>query len=183
MIADNRRLIHFGFFVGPFRLNHWFVLIGTLYVAIAVPAIASIKRRALKNQLISRYAALTRVHVFGNLVAFLLISLHFIGQISRPAVVYPDLGTGLALYIIMILLVSTGFTHRFDLIPQIKAGTRIFVHIAFTFSFYTIIAIHVLHGLGYLWLGYGRLEKSAFVQKTEVTKYILLVEKIFFQNK
>ncbi len=145
MIADNLRLIHFGFFVGPFRANHWFVWIGTLYIAVSVPIIAYFKRHKPK-----KYLTLFRVHVFGNLLAFLLVSLHFAGQISRPATAYPELGTGLALYIIMILLVATGFTHRFQLLPQIKSTTRRFIHIALSFSFYIIIGIHILHGLGLL---------------------------------
>jgi len=145
MVADNLRWIRFGFFVGPFRANHWFVWIGTLYIAFAVPIIAMSKRRYP-----SKFTTLFRVHVFGNLLAFLLISLHFAGQIDRPAASYPELGTGLALYIIMIMLVATGFTHRFQLIPQIKSQTGKFVHIGLTFSFYIVIGIHILHGLGLL---------------------------------
>jgi hypothetical protein len=145
MIADNLGWIHFGFFVGPFRANHWFVWIGTLYIAFTVPIVAILKRRYL-----SKFLALFRVHIFGNLLAFLLISLHFAGQISRPAEFYPDLGTGLALYIIMLLLVVTGFTHRFQLIPRIMSQTRKFVHVGLSFSFYIIIGIHILHGLGFL---------------------------------
>jgi hypothetical protein len=145
MIADRLQWIHLGYFVGPFRANHWFVLIGTLYIAFTVPIIAISKRRYP-----SKFLKLFRVHVFGNLLAFLLISVHFAGQINRPAEFYPDLGTGLALYIIMILLVATGFTHRFQLIPQIKSQTRKFVHVGLSFSFYIIIGIHILHGLGFL---------------------------------
>ena len=145
MFADRLQWIHFGFFVGPFRANHWFVWIGALYIAFMVPIIAISKRRYP-----TRFLTLFRLHVFGNLLAFLLISLHFAGQINRPVEFYPDLGTGLALYIIMILLVATGFTHRFQLIPQIRSQTRKFVHVGLSFSFYIIIGIHVLHGLGFL---------------------------------
>ena len=145
MIADNLRWIQFGYFVGPFRVSHWFVWIGTLYIAFIVPTIAILKKR-----LPSRYMTLFRVHVFGNLLAFVLVSLHFASQISRSPTSYPQLGTGLALYIIMILLVATGFTHRFQLIPQIKSQTRKFIHVGLTFSFYIIIGIHILHGLNFI---------------------------------
>jgi hypothetical protein len=84
------------------------------------------------------------------MLAFLLISIHFTGQINRPAEFYPDLGTGLILYIVILLLVATGFTHRFRLIPRIKSQTRKFVHVGLSFSFYIIRGIHVLHGLGFL---------------------------------
>jgi hypothetical protein len=143
MVLDNLGWINFGFFVGPFRVNHWFVWIGTIYIAFTVPIISMLKRRYLSKVLV-----LFRIHVFGNLLAFLLISLHFAGQVNRPIEFYPDLGTGLALYIIMLLLVATGFTHRFQLISQIKSQTRKFVHVGLSFSFYILIGIHILHGLG-----------------------------------
>ena len=145
MVADNLRVIHFGYFVGPLRANHWFVLLGTFYVAITVPLIAK-----LKQKYSSKFLTLFRLHVFGNLLAFVLISLHFAGQVSRPAAFYPDLGTGLTLYIIMMLLVATGFTHRFNLIPKIKSQTRKYVHVGLSFSFYIVIIIHTLHGFGFL---------------------------------
>jgi hypothetical protein len=139
----NIRLINFDFFIGPLSANHWFVLIGSLYIAIIVPIIAILKKR--KQQ---KILTLFRIHVFGNLLAFLLVSIHFVGQISRAASAYPELGTGLALYIIMILLVATGFNHRFKIISQIKSTTRRFVHISLSFSFYILIVIHILHGFG-----------------------------------
>ena len=145
MVADNLRVIHFGYFVGPLRANHWFVLLGTFYVAITVPLIAK-----LKQKYSSKFFTLFRLHVFGNLLAFVLISLHFAGQVSRPAAFYPDLGTGLTLYIIMMFLVATGFTHRFNLIPKIKSQTRKYVHVGLSFSFYIVIIIHTLHGFGFL---------------------------------
>jgi hypothetical protein len=145
IVAEGLEWISFGYFVGPFRANHWFVWIGTLYIALAVPIIAILKKRY-----VSKFLTLFRVHVIGNLLAFLLISIHFAGQITRPAEFYPDLGTGLALYITMILLVATGYTHRFQLIPIIKSQTRKFTHVGLSFSFYTIISIHTLHGLGFL---------------------------------
>lgn len=145
MIATIIHWLNIGFLVGPFRLNHWFVLIGTLYIAFAVPIIAILKRR---NP--NRIGTLFSLHVFGNLFAFLLISLHFGSQISRPAERYPDLGTGLVLYIAMILLVSTGFLQRFRLIPKIKPQTYRFVHTGSALVFYLIIVVHVLHGLGIL---------------------------------
>ena len=142
MIMVNLRWIRFVDPIGPFRVMHWFVWIGTIYIALVVPTIMILKKR-----LPNKYNTLFRVHVFGNLLAFVLVSLHFASQISRPQTSFPQLGTGLALYIIMILLVATGFTHRFQLIPQIKSQTRKFVHVGLTFSFYIIIGIHILHGL------------------------------------
>jgi hypothetical protein len=145
MFGYNQRWINFGFFVGPFRASHWFVWGGALYIALVVPIIAFLKK--LRP---AKFMTLFRIHVFGNLMAFLFISIHFAGQLSRSATAYPQLGTGLALYFIMALLVATGFTHRFKLIPQIKSQTRKFIHVGITFSFYIVIWIHILHGLGYI---------------------------------
>ena len=142
MIVDNLQWIHFGFFVGPFRANHWFVWIGTLYIAFTVPIIAISKRRYP-----SKFLGLFRLHVFGNLVAFLLISLHFAAQISRPAAFYPDLGTGTAMYLSMLLLVATGFSHRFGIVKSVKTQSQRFLHVSLALSFFLIIGIHILHGL------------------------------------
>lgn len=129
-------------YLGPFRLSHWFVWIGTVYVAIAVPVIAGLKKRRPQ-----RYKTLFRTHVFGNLLAFMLISLHFASQISRPASSYPDLGTGLVLYIAMLLLVGTGFLQRSQLRSSIKPISYRFVHMGSAVTFYLIIIVHILHGL------------------------------------
>jgi Kef-type K+ transport system membrane component KefB len=143
MIAYYNRWFSLAFQVGPFRAIHHLAWIGTMYIAITVPIIALIKKRHLK-----KYKALLRAHVFGNLIAFLLISLHFAGQIGRPIQFYPDLGTGLALYIIMIFLVATGLIQRFNIAPKIPKTKNKSLHTSLLLPFYIIIIIHILHGLG-----------------------------------
>jgi hypothetical protein len=142
MFAIILNFVRIGFFVGPFRLNHWFVWIGTIYIAFAVPVIARIKKRCPQQ-----YGLLVKTHIFGNLLAFMLISLHFASQISRPAEAYPDLGTGLVLYAAMVLLVGTGFLQRFRLTPSVKPGSYRFLHMGAAIAFYRIIIVHILHGL------------------------------------
>lgn len=142
MLVIGLKMERFSQIIGPFRLTHWFVWTGTIYIAIAVPIIAILKKR--QPQL---YKTLYRTHVFGNLLAFLLISMHFAGQISRSATSYPELGTGIALYTAMVLLVGTGFLQRFQLIPSIKPQSYRFVHMGSAVTFYLIIFIHILHGL------------------------------------
>src|SRR3990170_4209900 len=136
--------VSIGFFVGPIRLSHWFVWIGTIYVAFAVPIIAVLKKRHPQQ-----YKTLFRTHVFGNLLAFMLISLHFASQISRPANAYPELGTGIFLYTAMVLLVGTGFLQRFQLIPSIKPQSYRFIHVGSAFAFYLMIILHILHWLAH----------------------------------
>ena len=135
--------IRISFFIGPLRLSHWFVWTGTIYIALIVPIIAFLKKRFP-----NKYSTLYSIHVFGNLLAFMLISFHFASQISRPATSYPELGTGLVLYIAMVLLVGTGFLQRFQLIPRITTPTFRFIHFGSAVTFYLIIVVHILRGLG-----------------------------------
>ena len=132
-----------GFFIGPFRASHWLVIAGSTYIAIATPTFSILKRR-----LQARYKALVKFHVIGNLSAVLLVTIHFISQVTRSATNYPQLGTGLALYIIMLLLVASGFLYRFRILPPLSIGTNRFIHVSVALSFYILIGIHVLHGLG-----------------------------------
>ena len=145
MIATYLHWVQLNFFVGAFRFAHWLVWIGTLYIAVVVPAYYIAKRRYPK-----RLKALVKIHVFGNLFAFMLISVHFAQQIGRPPQFFPDLGTGLALYIVMFLLTATGVFHRFKVIRSLRPHLNRFVHISITMSFYTIIGIHILQGLNIL---------------------------------
>ena len=133
-----------GFFVGPFRFSHWMVWIGTLFVAIYTPMFYFLKRRYPK-----KLKFLLNLHVFGFLISFLFISIHFAGQIGRPQQFYPELGEGIALFIIMLLLVATGFIHRFQIIPK-KAGKYYkphfnrYYHVSITLAFYIVIIVHIL---------------------------------------
>lgn len=135
--------LRFGFLVGPYRFSHWLSWIGTLYIIIGVPVVAVIKRRFSKN-----YPSIFRAHMFGNLLAFLLISLHFASQISRPETSYPSLGTGLVMYILLVLLVSTGIMLRFQLLPKINPVNLRTLHVGFAVTLYLIIFVHILHGIG-----------------------------------
>jgi hypothetical protein len=85
----------------------------------------------------------------------MLISIHYAGQIGRPSQFYPEFGEGIALYITMLLLVTTGFIHRFQIIPR-KAKKYYpphfnrYYHISITTAFYIIIIIHVLINISIL---------------------------------
>ena len=94
--------------IGPYYIHHWLSWTGTLFVAIFTPFYYWKKRSnpaSLKN--------LLKVHIFGNLFAFMFVSIHFAQQMSRPAQFFPHLGTGIVLYPTMLLLVTTGFIQRF----------------------------------------------------------------------
>jgi len=135
------RMFNLNFSVGPFRLTHWFTWIGTLFIAIYTPIYHYAKQKYPTN-----YKPLLRIHVFGNLLSFMLITAHFAQQMSRSTL--PDLGTGLVLYIVMPTLVLTGYLQRFRVLKSMKPQTSRFLHVALAFTFYITIVVHILHGLG-----------------------------------
>jgi hypothetical protein len=132
------------FYVGPEYFHHWLSFIGAGYIAIFTPIYALAKRRSPQ-----RFGTLLKVHVFGNLVAFLLISMHFTQHMGRPPQFAPTLGTGLTLYIIVALMVITGYMQRFRLAGRFLRTWR-FVHVSLSVSFYIVLVVHVLHNLGVL---------------------------------
>jgi hypothetical protein len=73
--------------------------------------------------------------------------MHLAQQLTRPAQFPPDLGTGIALYIVMLTLVITGFLHRFKIIPSVAPHQNRFLHISVTSAFYIVIIIHILQGI------------------------------------
>ncbi len=139
--ATYLRWFNLNFFIGPFRFTHWLSLIGSLFITITTPIYYILKRKRTKN-----IKALIRIHVFGNLFSFLLISIHFAQQASRPPAFFPDLGTGLVLYIFMPLLVISGFLHRFRIVKNLKPHINRYLHTSLTFSLYIVILIHALQG-------------------------------------
>jgi len=141
-IATYFRWIRIHVAVGPFYIDHWLVLIGVLYTGIATPLIYILKRRYKK-----RISSLLNSHIFGNLLSFTGISMHFAQQIGRPAQYYPDLGTGVALFLVMSTLVSCGFLHRFGIIKNVqRARANRYLHISVATAFYFVIGIHILQG-------------------------------------
>jgi hypothetical protein len=142
MYAYFNRWFSFAATVGPFRIIHYVAFAGTLYIAFGVILFSIYKTRKPK-----RYKTLLRLHTFGNLVAFLLVSLHFAGQLGRPADFYPQFGTGVALYIGMVSLVGTGLILKFLTSRSLRPQTNRFIHTALAFAFYIIIVVHIFHGL------------------------------------
>jgi hypothetical protein len=140
-VANYFRYFQLHFYVGPFYFHHWMGLIGVFFVAFFTPMFYVLRRRYPR-----RGGALVKLHCLGNLFAFMLISIHFSQQISRPAQFFPDLGTGLVLYAVMIILVVTGFPQKFQIAKRHGRRWR-FIHISVTITFYLVIIVHILHGL------------------------------------
>jgi len=136
------RWLNFRFIIGPFSLHHWLSITGTIFIAVYTPAYYFLKRRSPR-----RMRTLLGIHCFGNLLAFMFISVHFSHHLGRPPQFYPEPGTGVTLYVAVILLTATGFLQRFQIARKLGRYWR-FIHISVTTSFYLIILVHVLHGLG-----------------------------------
>ena len=120
---------------------HWIGWAGTLYIAFATPAYPIVKRKYSQH-----LKKMLNIHVLGNLLAVLLVSIHFAHQVTRSASNYPDLGTGIVLYATMILLVATGLVLVSGIGSKLVKQLR-FLHPAFAITFYTVIIMHVIHGI------------------------------------
>jgi hypothetical protein len=144
MFAVYYDLIQLHVYIGPYYIHHWLSWTGTTFIAFFTPIYYWLKRSTPQSLKI-----LLGVHVFGNLVSFMFVSIHFTQQISRPAQFYPDLGTGVVLYASMLLLVSTGFITRFQIAKSVGRSLR-FIHQSVTIAFYLVILVHILHGLGFI---------------------------------
>jgi len=116
---------------------HWINWAGSVYIALATPIYPIVKRKYAKHARIA-----LRSHVIGNLLAVLLISIHFTQQVTRSSANYPDLSTGIILYIATALLVATG------MLVISGPGRRYlklwrFLHPAFALTFYLALVVHV----------------------------------------
>ena len=100
----------FSFFAGPLLFTHWLSLIGGFWTAVVTPAYYILKHRRLE-----RVKAWVRIHMFGNLVAFMLISVHFTYWIIKVSFI----GTGLALFVAVLTLVVTGLLQRFNMLQSL----------------------------------------------------------------
>ena len=120
---------------------HWLGWAGASIILVTTTAY-SLQKRA-RGILSSR---LLKIHSFGNLTGFLLISLHFVHEVTRPASNYPVLGTGIVLYSAMLILVISGFTTYFAVKPSWIKYYK-FLHPAAAFTLLIVLVVHILHGI------------------------------------
>jgi len=133
-----------GFFLGPYRFSHWMGIIGSAFILVFAPLYYIVKRRFP-----NRYKILLNLHIFGFTTAFLLVSIHLAGQLSRPLQFYPDLGGGVALYIIVAILVATGYLFRYNLITlrggkKIQPHTNRMLHVSLIGGLYIVLIVHIV---------------------------------------
>lgn len=132
------------FFVGSYLFIHWLGLIATAFVAVSIPIHYVIKRKRPQN-----FKTILKIHTIGNLVAFLLISIHFSQNVGRLAGALQRLGAGFALYLILALIVATGIMERHQTKGKLSRyikGTHKYTVIIL----YLIMLIHMLEGFNIL---------------------------------
>jgi hypothetical protein len=130
--------------IGPFFVHHWFSLIGGAYLLTFIAIYAYLKRHTAVNR-----GTLLKVHVFGNLLAVMLVSVHFAMQMSRPAESAPALGTGLATFLLFVVIIAAGFMMRFGLAVKHRESWRL-IHVGLSLSLFIVLVIHALRNLGLL---------------------------------
>ena len=161
VVATYLKWIRLNFIIGHYYFGHWLGWIGTIFIAFATPIFYILRRRYPK-----RSSSMVEFHIFGNLFAFLFVSLHFAQQISRPPQFFPELGTGIIQYIAVILLVATGFIHKFHTLETRNVASTSskqlhkyhqkiypphrnrFLHISITLTFYLVIIFHLIDHIG-----------------------------------
>jgi hypothetical protein len=124
----------FSFFVGPLLFTHWMSLIGGFWIAVVTPVYYVFKHRRPE-----RIKAWVRIHMFGNLFAFMLISVHFTYWVISVSFI----GTGTALFVAVLTLVVTGLLQKFNMLQSSRRQIG-FLHVSMTTAFYLILTIHIL---------------------------------------
>lgn len=123
--------------VGPLRLNHFLGIMGGAYILVSLPVFRLARRRSH-----STFAG----GVFGNLVAFVLISMHFAQQTARSPM--PLLGTGLAAYVLVVALVVAGFMQWS--LPASRPRAWRLVYGGAALALYVVVGVHALRNFGIL---------------------------------
>lgn len=143
-LAVSYRRITLDVLLGTFPLHHWMSLTGASFIAVYIPVY-----HYLKSRYPEKMRSLLKIHMFGNLFSFMLLTLHFTHQTLVPVNVPPSAATGWPMYLAMVTLVITGVCRRFQLgsryIPYWK-----YLHLSLPVTFYLLIVIHVLRGLKFV---------------------------------
>ena len=129
-------LIPLAYKLGPYWLNHWIAWSSFGFIIVYAPIFAFLKRRNTRI-----YGKLMTIHEVGFIVAFMLVSLHIGPQLRR--VFPPEIGTGIAAYVSLFVLVVTGIIQRYQMLTA-RIGTLRTVHLSMAISFFLVIVFHII---------------------------------------
>jgi hypothetical protein len=128
------------FFVGSLFFVHWLGLAAAAFIATLVPIYYVLKRKRPRN-----IKMLLKIHVFGNLFSFLLISIHFAQNAGRLAQFSLRLEDGFVLFLVLSIIVVTGMIERFGAKSKLVRYTKP-IHRYTLAIFYFVLIVHVLQG-------------------------------------
>ena len=138
--AESLGRINFNYNVFSTRLTHLLSIIGSSFVACYTPVYYFLKRkrrRLTKN--------LLKLHVYGNSISCMFVSIHVVARLIRL-----PLGLGVLSYLFMLLLVLSGYTFRYGVIRPLKLFIKDiphnnrYIHVSLTASFYIVYLFHLL---------------------------------------
>jgi hypothetical protein len=127
------------FFIGPYFFIHWLGIIAAFFIAFFIPIYYILKRKKPQYK-----KSLLKIHIFGNLVAFLLVSIHFAQNFGRLTN-FLKIGDGVTLFLFLTVLVTTGFLEKFRIGNRGLRYSK-FVHRYIIVIFYVVVTFHMLQG-------------------------------------
>ncbi len=130
--------------MGNYYFHHWIAIIGGAYLIISTIAFAYLNRYSKMKK-----GSLLKFHVIGNLLAVMLIAIHFAQHLGRPAEFAPDLRAGLATFLLLIIALAAGIMMFFG-IAKHKRGSWYLIHAGFALSLFIVVIIHALNNFGLL---------------------------------
>ena len=89
ILASYLHLYPLEFYIGPVSFHHWMSISGASIIAIFLPVYSILKRRRP-----GLMRTLFKAHIYVNMFAFWLISIHFSHHIYEGLNVFIDTGTG-----------------------------------------------------------------------------------------
>lgn len=128
------------FFIGSYLFIHWLSIMATAFITVAIPIHFILKRKRPQN-----FKTVLKIHTFGNLSAFWLISIHFAQNLGRLAGALQRLGTGFALYPVLVVILATGIVDRYQTHGKFSKYIKS-IHKYIVIILYVLILLHVLEG-------------------------------------
>ena len=128
------------FFVGSYLFIHWLSIVATAFIAVSAPIHYILKRKRPQN-----FKTLLKIHTFGTLLAFWLISIHFAQNVGRLSGALQRLGIGFALYPVLVVIVATGIVDRYQAHGKFSKYIKL-IHKYVVILLYLLIVLHVLEG-------------------------------------
>ncbi len=117
---------------------HWLAVTAAVYLALSTPVFFYAKHR-----LNEKYQPIMKLHVFGNILALLLITFHATFQTPVRFIKVALDFLGPTLYISLMFLLITGFVMRFRFSGRYRPAFR-YLHVSLVVTFYLLVFFHVM---------------------------------------